>query len=161
MNFDKSRLKQPTLKGLAAILMWSVTVGIFRSASEIFGPVASAAMIFTIAGLFACLFIGMPKLKVFPKLYLWVGGGLFVLYEVALALSIGFAIDRSQALELGMINYLWPSLTILFAIIVGQQRGHWLMLPSMVLCLIGIVWVLTGNVLGRSITYGKTSKPIL
>jgi len=124
MRETNPRFDQATLIGLSAVLMWSVTVGLFRSVAEIFGPIAGAAMIFSVAGLFANVIIGAPKLKIFPKPYLWVGGGLFVLYEVMLALSIGSATDRGQALELGMINYLWPSLTILFAVLAGQQRGH-------------------------------------
>lgn len=34
---------------------------------------------------------------------------------------IGSATDRGQAIELGMINYLWPSLTILFALLADPQ----------------------------------------
>lgn len=145
MRAFKQPFNQATLIGLCAVLMWSVTIGLFRSVAEIFGPIAGAAMIFSVAGLFANVIIGAPKLKIFPKPYLWVGGGLFVLYEVMLALSIGSATDRGQALELGMINYLWPSLTILFAVLAGQQRGHWVLLPAMLLCLLGIVWVMKGD----------------
>ncbi|MBF4989600.1 aromatic amino acid DMT transporter YddG [Methylophilus sp. QUAN] len=145
MQDSNPRFNHATLVGCCAVLMWSVTVGLFRSVAEIFGPIAGAAMIFSVAGLFANTIIGAPKLKTFPRLYLWVGGGLFVLYEVLLALSIGTATDRWQVLELGMINYLWPSLTILFAVIARQQRGHWLLLPAMALCLLGIAWVMKGE----------------
>jgi len=153
MRETTPRFNQATLIGLCAVLMWSVTVGLFRSVAEIFGPIAGAAMIFSVAGLFANVIIGAPKLQTFPRLYLWVGGGLFVLYEVMLALSIGFATDRAQALELGMINYLWPSLTILFAVLAGQQRGHWMLLPAMLLCLLGIVWVMKGDHAWSVITF--------
>ncbi len=145
MQNSTSNTQQATLTGGCAILMWSVTVGLFRSVAEIFGEVAGAALIFSIAALFANLFIGAPRLKFSPSLYLWVGGSLFVLYEALLALSIGAAIDSRQAIELGMINYLWPSLTILFAVLVGQQRGnHWLM-PAMLLCLLGIFCVMQSD----------------
>lgn len=144
MNHTPAQYKA-NLIGLSAVLMWSITVGLFRSVAEIFGPVAGAAIIFSIAALFANVIIGAPRLKIFPKAYLWAGGSLFVLYEVLLALSIGSATDRGQALELGMINYLWPSLTIVFAVIAGQQRGHWLLQPAMALCLCGIGWVMTGD----------------
>ena len=145
MFYKQPGFKHPTLIGLSAILMWSATVGIFRSVSEIFGPTAGAALIFSAGGFFACLMTGLPNLKTFPRPYLWIGGSLFVLYEVMLALSIGLATDRVQAIELGMINYLWPSLTILFAVIAGQQRGSWLLIPSMALCFVGIIWVMKGD----------------
>ena len=145
MLLPDSRFNRANLIGLCAILMWSVTVGLFRSVAEIFGPVAGAAIIFTVAGVFANVFIGAPSLKTIPRPYLWLGGSLFVLYEVLLAFSIGMAADRRQALELGMINYLWPSLTILFAVIARQQRGHWCLLPAMLLCLLGIVCIMQGE----------------
>lgn len=140
-----THVKRATLIALAGIMMWSVTIGLFRSVAEIFGAVRGAAMIFSVAAVFAHLVIGAPELKTLPRLYLWVGGGLFVLYEALLALSIGFATHRTQALELGMLNYLWPSLTILFAVILRQQRAHWLLMPAMVLCIVGIVFVMKGE----------------
>ena len=47
---------------------------------------------------------------------------LFVSYEICLALSVGLAGSRQQAIEVGMVNYLWPSLTILFAILFNGQK---------------------------------------
>ncbi len=38
------------------------------------------------------------------------------------ALSLGYAATRHQAIEVGMVNYLWPSLTILFAILFNGQK---------------------------------------
>ncbi|MDI8978044.1 hypothetical protein MJN47_30105, partial [Salmonella enterica subsp. enterica serovar Lubbock] len=42
-------------------------------------------------------------------------------HEICLALSLGYAATRHQAIEVGMVNYLWPSLTILFAILFNGQ----------------------------------------
>lgn len=145
MNPSKPNNNLPTLVGLSAVIMWSSTVGLFRSVSEIFGATGGAALIFTVGGLLACLVLGFPKLNTFPRPYLWIGGALFVAYEVALALSIGFALNREQAIELGMINYLWPSLTILFAVLAGQQRGSWLLLPALLMSFCGIVLVVKGD----------------
>lgn len=135
----------PTLVGVLAVVLWSGTVALFRSISEMLGSVAGPALIFSVGGLLAAPASGMPKLKAFPRAYLWIGGALFVTYEVALALAIGFAANREQAIELGMINYLWPSLTVLLAVMSGQQRGSWLLIPSMVLCLAGIMLVMKGE----------------
>ena len=70
MRETNPRFNQATLIGLSAVLMWSVKVGLFRSVAEIFGPIAGAAMIFSVAGLFANMIIGAPKLQTFPRLYL-------------------------------------------------------------------------------------------
>lgn len=70
---------------------------------------------------------------------------LFVGYEICLALAIGLASDRSQSLELGMINYLWPCLTIVLAIPFNQQRFRVWLWPGLLLSLLGIVWVMKGS----------------
>lgn len=133
-----------TLIGFGAVLMWSATIGLFRSISEVFGPTAGAALIFTTSGILASLFFGL-RIKNIPRIYLWGGGILFVAYEVSLALSIGLAHSRAQSLELGMINYLWPSLTILLAVLTRQQKSSWLLFPAILLCVFGIALVMKGK----------------
>lgn len=134
-----------TLIGMSAILMWSATITLFRRVSEIFSPIGGAALIFTVGAILACSVLGFPKVKRISKAYLWLGGLLFVTYEIFMSLSIGFANNRAQALELGMINYLWPSLTVVFAILMRQQKGSWLFAPAIGICFLGIVWVIKGN----------------
>ena len=134
-----------TLIGMTAVVMWGATVGLLRSIAEIFGTVGGAALVFSASAVFATLALGVPRWRDMPRAYLWGGGALFVAYEVCLALSLGFAHDRGQAMELGMINYLWPSLTIVLAVLARQQRGTWLLWPALALCLAGIVWVLKGQ----------------
>lgn len=137
-------IKTYTLIGFGAVLMWSATIGLFRSVSEFFGPTGGAALIFTTSGILASLFFGL-RVRDIPRAYLLGGGLLFVTYEVCLALSIGLANSRAQSLELGMINYLWPSLTILCAVIFRQQKASWLLFPSILLCVTGIAFVMKGD----------------
>ena len=137
--------RQSTLIGMAAILMWSASLGLFRSISEVFGPVGGAALIFTTSGVLGALILGLPKLRELPPMYLFGCGTLFIAYEIALALSVGLAHDRHQAIELGMINYLWPSLTVLLAVVTRVQRGSWLTAPAIALCFAGIAWIIKGD----------------
>lgn len=103
-------------------------------------------MIFTVSGVLVILFTGIPKPGTLNRTYLFVNGSIFVAYEVCLALSIGYAHDRTQAMEVGMINYLWPSLTMLFAVLLRQQRASALYLvPGIALAFVGIVWVMKGE----------------
>jgi len=69
---------------------------------------------------------------------------LFVAYELCLALSIGFAHTPRQAIEVSMLNYLWPAFTLLAFVACGLQKGHWLMLPGFLLALLGVGVVLGG-----------------
>lgn len=134
-----------TFTGLSAILLWSTTVGLLRSISEAFGAIGGAALVYTTTALLLCLTRGLPRMRDLPRVYLWGGGALFVAYEISLALAIGLASNRSQSLELGMINYLWPCLTILFAIPLNQQHFRFWLWPGILLSLLGIVWVMKGE----------------
>ncbi|KMK19575.1 aromatic amino acid exporter [Pluralibacter gergoviae] len=140
MNTQKA-----TLTGLTAIILWSTMVGLMRSVSEGLGPVGGAALVFTFSGLLLIFTVGFPNLRLIPRRYLLAGSALFVSYEICLALALGYAVNRQQAIEVGMVNYLWPSLTILFAMAFNGQKSRWPVLPGILLSLAGVVWVLGGE----------------
>ena len=106
------------------------------------GPFLGAALIFTCASIFGVLFQGLPDLKNYDRRYLKYCGVLFVTYEVLLLLAIGLAHTHLQSIELGMINYLWPSLTILFAVPILKQKIGFILVAGMLLSLIGIGTIL-------------------
>lgn len=137
--------KRATLIGLIAIVLWSTMVGLIRAVSEGLGPVGGAAMIYTLSGILLILTVGFPDIRRFPRGYLLAGSVLFVCYELCLALSLGFAGTRQQAIEVGMVNYLWPSLTILFAILFNGQKSTFWVVPGLLLAVAGVSWVLGGD----------------
>ncbi len=137
--------KKASLIGLVAILLWSAIVGLIKSVSEGFGPVGGAALIYTCSAVLLLFTIGFPKIQKFPVSYLIIGSVLFVCYELCLSLSLGFTHSGRQAIEVGMVNYLWPSMTILLAVIVNRQKTSPLIIPGVVLAIIGIGRVLGGN----------------
>lgn len=134
-----------TLYGIVAIFLWSTIVGLIRNISEYFGPIGGAALIYTAGTLFLMLILGIPKLSLFPKRYLFWGALLFVTYEVCLSLALGFATDRTQAIELGMVNYLWPSFTLALAVILNKQRLSILLILGLLCSFSGLVWVVSGD----------------
>ncbi|HAZ54030.1 MAG TPA: drug/metabolite DMT transporter permease [Franconibacter helveticus] len=137
--------QRATLAGLTAILLWSTSVGLFRSIAEQFGPTGGAALIYTVSALCLCLASGLPRPRLLPERYLFIGGALFVSYEISLALAIGLAHTRAQSLELGMINYLWPSLTVLLALFLNGQRASWFIWPGLALAITGVAQVMKGD----------------
>ncbi|AFI90220.1 drug/metabolite DMT transporter permease [Pectobacterium parmentieri] len=137
--------QRATLTGLLAIILWSTSVGLIRSLTEALGPIGGAAMIYSTSTLCLLAFYGLPRIKTLPRIYLFAGGALFVSYEIFLSLSIGLADSRMQAMEIGMINYLWPSLTILFSLFINQQKSRLLLWPGLTLSLGGIVWIMKGE----------------
>ncbi|MFJ5356263.1 aromatic amino acid DMT transporter YddG [Pectobacterium sp. CHL-2024] len=137
--------QRATLTGLLAIVLWSTSVGLIRSLTEALGPIGGAAMIYSTSTLCLLAFYGFPRIKTLPRVYLFAGGAMFVCYEIFLSLSIGLADSRMQAIEIGMINYLWPSLTVFFSLFINQQKSRFLLWPGLALSLGGIVWIMKGE----------------
>ncbi|MHC3490945.1 aromatic amino acid DMT transporter YddG [Pectobacterium brasiliense] len=137
--------QRATLTGLLAIVLWSTSVGLIRSLTEALGPIGGAAMIYSTSTLCLLAFYGLPRIKTLPRVYLFAGGAMFVCYEIFLSLSIGLADSRMQAIEIGMINYLWPSLTVFFSLFINQQKSRFLLWPGLALSLGGIVWIMKGE----------------
>ncbi|MFC2996399.1 aromatic amino acid DMT transporter YddG [Acinetobacter sichuanensis] len=143
--------RNATLIGLIAVLLWSSIVGLIRSVSESLGATGGAAMMYSVASIFLLISIGFPKISEFPKRYLIWGSLLFVSYELCLALSIGYSNTNRQAIEVGMVNYLWPALTMVAAILFNHQKSNWLVIPGFVIAILGICWVL-GSEQGFDVT---------
>lgn len=137
--------RNATLIGLIAVLLWSSIVGLIRSVSESLGATGGAAMMYSVASVFLLISIGFPKISEFPRRYLIWGSLLFVSYELCLALSIGYSNTNRQAIEVGMVNYLWPALTMVAAILFNNQKSSWLVIPGFVIAILGICWVLGGE----------------
>jgi drug/metabolite transporter (DMT)-like permease len=153
------RFDRNTLLGICAILLWSATVALARSISERLGPLTAGAAVYLAAGGFMGLYLlfrerSFRALRRLPRRYLFGCGALFVLYTLALFLALGLAVDRRQTIEVGLLNYLWPALTILFALVLLDQRaGVWL-LPGTLLALCGVFLVLTQ---GAAVTWTSFS----
>lgn len=140
-----SPTRKATLIGLIAIALWSSIVGLVRGVSESFGATGGAALIYTLATGLLMLTVGPTRWRQLPRRYLVVGGALFVSYELCLSLSLGYANDARQAIEVGMVNYLWPTFTLTAAIVFNRQRTNALIVPGFVLGIVGVCWVLGGE----------------
>lgn len=137
--------KKATLIGLVAVLLWSSIVGLIRGVSEGLGATAGSAMMHTVASVILLFAVGFPNLRTFPRRYLLWGSLLFVAYELCLSLSIGYASNSREAVEVGMVNYLWPTFTLIAAILFNRHRASLLILPGFILSIAGVGWVLGGD----------------
>jgi drug/metabolite transporter (DMT)-like permease len=136
-----------TLAGFAAILLWSTTIAVVRSLSEQVGGLTSAVSVYLIGGLFCLLRLGWrgevtKTLRELPLRYLFGCGALFVLYMLVLYLAIDMAKSRQQVLEVGLLNYLWPALTIVFSLFLLSKKAGPLLFPGALLAVAGIVFVI-------------------
>lgn len=140
-----NKQNKATAIGFTAIILWSSMVGLIKEVSQAFGATGGAAMIYTIAAIFLLLTVGWIPLRKFPKQYFIWGGLLMVSYEVCLSLAIGHTQNNKQAIDVGMVNYLWPTITMVATIIFNGQKTNWLIIPGALLAMLGVTWVLGGD----------------
>ena len=130
-----------TALGVVAIVLWSTTMALARSLAETVGPLTTAALAYTAGGAAGCLYLAArgrlaPAFRL-PRPYLVGSGLLFVAYIACIYLAVGLASSRQQAIEVGILNYLWPALTLVFAIPILHMRVRAAFWPGVVLGLAG------------------------
>ena len=117
-----------------------------RSLSEQLGPLTTAASVYAVAGAAALLSLrrsrtSLRDIRQLPRTYLLGCGTLFVSYMILLYLGLGLAQSRQQVLEVNLLNYLWPVLTLLFSVVLLGKTARWTLAPGTLLALAGIVLV--------------------
>lgn len=159
-----------TLGGLLALLLWSTTFALARSLSETLGPVTAGAAVYAVGGIF-CVGRLLTSRKSVGRLfglgwkYVLGCGTLFVIYTVLIYVAVGMARNREQLLEIALLNYLWPALTILFSLLLIRSAPSLLVVPGTALALAGIFLVMTqgtevsltsfaGHVQSNPVAYG-------
>jgi drug/metabolite transporter (DMT)-like permease len=139
------KIDRYTAEGLLAILVWSTTVAFSRTLSEALGPLTTGAAIYTLGGGLACL-AALPggrlgRMLRMPRRYLLGCGAMFLSYTVLLYAAVGLAASRAQVLAVGLANYLWPTLILLFSLPILHKRGRWIFLLPGVALALGGTWL--------------------
>jgi len=131
-----------TLAGLGAVVIWSANIACSRSLIEKLGTFTSAFAIYSGAGAvtLAAAALRPGGLRAFGRLsrrYWAVCGGLFLLYVLTFNTALGFASDRAATIVVGIINYLWPSLTLIFSVPIVGERARWTLWPGVAAAILG------------------------
>ncbi|WP_374668489.1 aromatic amino acid DMT transporter YddG [Acinetobacter sp.] len=134
-----------TLIGFSAILQWSTIVGLLKRISSSIGPDYAVAFMYTFSAVILLLLFRIPNLKAIPKNYLIFATALFVVYELCFSYAIALAQSPQQAIEISLVNYLWPSMTIAALILFKELKFNALVLIGLAVSLSGIVLIQTGN----------------
>lgn len=134
-----------TAIGVLAPMLWGMSVGITRGITENFGVAEGLVALYALVSAVLLLIFGRPRLRLFSWKYLVFGIGSANLSAVCFVFSLAFSDGGHQTMEVGMVNYLWPCLTILFGILFNGQKAHWWIVFGIAKCLIGVVTVLGGN----------------
>ncbi|HNX51792.1 MAG TPA: EamA family transporter, partial [Thermoanaerobaculaceae bacterium] len=110
-----------TALGIVAVLLWGSTVAFGRSLAAQLGPLHAAAAVYLLCGALSLAYLAWKPsrlkraLRLSPR-YLILCGGLFVGYVVCFYLALGIASGSRQAIEVGVINYLWPAATVVLSV---------------------------------------------
>jgi drug/metabolite transporter (DMT)-like permease len=133
-----------TAMGLVAVVLWSSSVAFIRALSESLGPIGTIVHAYVLGGLVALVLAamlpgGLGRLRQLPGRYLWGCGALFVIYTTCYCAAVGLATDRGQVLAVGLVNYLWPSLTLLLSVPILGYRARWFLVPGMLVGTAGMV----------------------
>lgn len=142
MNTSISQENLSTILGILAILFWGTTIAFSRTLTEQLGPITAASWIYLLSGIFACIYLvsvpgGFSKVFQLPSLYLFGCGALFVFYTVCLYLAVGLAFGREQVIEVSIINYLWPGLTLIFSLPILHKKGRITLIPGVFIAFAG------------------------
>ena len=152
---DASR--RATAVGFLSILLWGTSIAVGRFAFGQVGFLRGPAIMSLASGAIGSVLVLSRKrqraaLRTLPAAYWAACGGLFVLYSVAYNLGIGLARDGRQVLVFGMLNYLWPVLTVVFSAIIFRRRVSGWLAPGILAALAGIVLAFLSR---------PTSQPVL
>lgn len=140
--------KKALIAGIGAIFCWSLMIGFLRLTTVNYGSELGIALIYTLGAAFLFLLDKPTPLKKIPRRYLLIGGVLFATYELFMAFAVGLAQDSFQAIEVSILNYLWPTLTVLFWAVAcksGRASALFRVIPGAVFATAGIVLAVGGS----------------
>lgn len=152
---DPTGLSSPragaTLAGVTALALWGTNIACARSLIEKLGPINAGAWVHTLGGAVAALWWfssarERDRIRRLPRAYLWGCGALFVIYMPCLYLALGLSQSRQQAVEVAIVNYLWPSLTLVLSAPLLGKRARWPLAPGIVLAFTGVALVIAGGI---------------
>ena len=66
-------------------------------------------------------------------------------YEVCFSFAIAYSRTARQAIEISIVNYLWPSLTVLAFVIFKELKFNFLIILGLMLSIFGIIFIQTGS----------------
>ena len=129
-----------------ACVLWCASIAALRVLTQDLGPLHTGMIDLGLAGI-AGIVLALAKGRLRHDIadlswaYLLACGGCFVFYQVCLLLAIGLAVDGAQVIVVGMLNYLWPALTLAFSVPLLKWRWRVWLLPGLAITIAGEVLV--------------------
>jgi len=147
MHFNRA-----TLLGLVALVFWATSVAFTRGLTEKIGPGMLVAVSFLGAGIISLSveLLRYRKIRILSPpawKYLIYCGVFFMAYVFGFTPALAMAGSRQVALQLGIVNYLWPGLIVLGSVFILKYRPRWLFLiPGLIIAFLGVVVCMAGKI---------------
>lgn len=130
-----------TFIGLSAIALRASIVALIKKSALMLGAELAILLIYSLSALLLMLFFGLPKFKRIPIRFLIITTCLFVAYEFCLSYAIGLTTSERQAIEVSILNYLWPTFTIIALILSGEFQFKWSIFLGLSLSFLGVGYI--------------------
>ncbi len=138
---------QGTFAGVIACLIWSAAILVMNLLGTAFGSLYAAGLELAIAGVLLAFSAWMRgdlrRIGMHSHLCHLVCGVFWLLNVTLSWIAVALVHSKGELLVTGLLNYLWPSLTLLLAIPILKKQANWWLMPGMAAVIIGIV---TGKV---------------
>ena len=109
--------RRATAVGFLAVLFWSLLIGFMRLVTQSFGSLLGVALIYTLVVAFMWIVRRPAPLATYSPRYLLIAGFLFVATEVLTSQAVGLAATPAQAIEVSIVNYLWPTFIVVLSVL--------------------------------------------
>ncbi len=135
----KRARRSATAGGLLAIVLWSAIVALTITTSEALGVFTATGICYLVGGLAVLAWAALNGQVRAPGARYLVGCGIcFFANVICFTLALVVA-EREQVVQVALVNYLWPTLTLLAAIVLLGERASWLLPLGALVATIGIV----------------------
>lgn len=134
---------QGTLAGLVPCVIWSCAVLVMNQLATRFNPLWGAGLELGIAGgiLAGVAFLrgDLPRIALHsPRCHI-ICGTFWLLNLTLCWLAVAAVTSSGELLVAGLLNYLWPSLTLILAIPILHNKATWWLAPGLSAVLLGLV----------------------
>jgi drug/metabolite transporter (DMT)-like permease len=158
-------IRLATALGAVPILVWGATLAWVRTLSDEVGAVSGGAWM-CIGATLALWFWriarqGLTRPRVSGKT-IALNGSLFAAYLVCFSIAVGTAATRVEAVSVGLVNYLWPSLALLIAPWFSGKRITALLAVQVVVAMAGtaVAVLARGDIPVHAILQAIMNRPV-
>ena len=158
--------QRATIGGLVSIAVWSTSVSVSRLVTEDLGVLPATSLVLLLAGAALVMMTtvregGLSWVRRLAPKHMAICGPLFVGYILLLYVAVGRAPTREDALVAGLANYLWPTMILVFSVVVLRRRARpALLIPGILVALVGIALAATVSLGGwEGLAHGIASVP--